>query len=136
ASAEHNKMIKSYIEYDNILAHQITAGADFFLMPSRYEPCGLNQMYSLNYGTVPVVRKVGGLSDTVTDINDNEKGNGFLFREFNYAGFEKCIDSALSLYKDKSALNRAIYNGMSADFSWEKSAKEYEVLYKQLTGVI
>ncbi|MCI0474493.1 MAG: glycogen synthase [Ignavibacteria bacterium] len=135
ASAEHNKIIKSFIGYDNKLAHRITAGADFFLMPSRYEPCGLNQMYSLNYGTVPVVRKVGGLSDTVIDINENENGNGFTFTEFDFARFEKCFDSALSLYKDKKALRKAIYNGMNADFSWEKSAKEYAGLYEQLLNI-
>jgi starch synthase len=134
ASLKHKGLMKSYIEYDNKMAHMITAGADFFLMPSRYEPCGLNQMYSLNYGTVPIVRKTGGLADTVADINENKNGNGFLFTEFNYIDFEKCIDSALKLFADKEKLLNAVYNGMTRDFSWEKSAEEYTGLYEQLAG--
>lgn len=136
ASIKHKGIIKSFIEYDNKMAHLITAGADFFLMPSRYEPCGLNQMYSLNYGTVPIVRKVGGLSDTVVDITENENGNGFSFKEFNYIDFENCFDSAIKLYADKERLLKAILNGMTRDFSWEKSAKEYAGLYKQLVSSI
>jgi starch synthase len=134
ASAQHKGIIKSFVEYNNRLAHLITAGADFFLMPSRYEPCGLNQMYALNYGTVPIVRKVGGLSDTVIDLNSNENGNGFSFREFMYKDFEFCFDSALKLYQDKEKLLKAVRYGMTADFSWEKSAKEYSELYERLVS--
>lgn len=122
--------IKVYLEYNNEIAHLITAGSDFFLMPSRYEPCGLNQMYSLNYGTVPIVRNVGGLSDTVIDA-DLPEGNGIKFDEFSAEKFELAFERALKVYQNKNLMEKLIINGMSADFSWNKSAKEYLELYSK-----
>ena len=123
--------IKVFLEYNNSIAHLITAGSDFFFMPSRYEPCGLNQMYSLNYGTLPIVRNVGGLADTVIDV-DKENGNGFSFDEFNLEGIESAFDKALKLYSDKQKMKSVIKRGMSSDFSWDKSAKEYLDLYSKI----
>jgi len=123
--------IKVFLEYNNSIAHLITAGSDFFFMPSRYEPCGLNQMYSLNYGTLPIVRNVGGLADTVIDIAI-ENGNGFSFDEFTLEGIEPAFDKALNLYKDKILMKSVIQRGMSSDFSWNKSAKEYIELYSKI----
>jgi starch synthase len=123
--------VKVYLEYNNEVAHLITAGSDFFLMPSRYEPCGLNQMYSLNYGTIPIVRNVGGLADTVVDI-ENKDGNGISFNEFTVEEFESAFDKAIQLYKDKNKMKSVILKGMSADFSWNKSAKEYLDLYNKI----
>jgi starch synthase len=124
--------IKAFLEYNNKIAHLITAGSDFFFMPSRYEPCGLNQMYSLNYGTLPVVRNVGGLADTVLDIEE-ENGNGLSFREFTLEGIESAFDKALKLYKDKNKMKTVIQRGMSSDFSWNKSAREYVNLYNKIS---
>jgi len=124
--------VKIYVEYNNKIAHLITAGSDFFFMPSRYEPCGLNQMYSLNYGTLPIVRNVGGLADTVFDI-DNINGNGFSFDEFTLEGIESSFDKALNLYKDIKKMKTVIKRGMSSDFSWNKSAKEYMDLYNKIS---
>jgi starch synthase len=129
---EYPGKIKVFLEYNNKIAHLITAGSDFFFMPSRYEPCGLNQMYSLNYGTLPIVRNVGGLADTVIDV-DNENGNGFSFQEFTLEGIESAFDKALKLYKNKNKMSRTIQRGMSADFSWNKSAKEYMDLYNKIS---
>jgi starch synthase len=126
--------IKVFLEYNNKIAHLITAGSDFFFMPSRYEPCGLNQMYSLNYGTLPIVRNVGGLSDTVIDI-EKEYGNGFSFQEFTLEGIESAFNKALKLYKDKTKMKSVIQRGMAKDFSWNKSAKEYIDLYNKISGL-
>ncbi len=130
---EYPEKIKIYIEYNNKIAHLITAGSDFFLMPSRYEPCGLNQMYSLNYGTLPIVRNVGGLADTVIDI-DHANGNGFSFKEFELEGIESSFDRALRLYKDTAKMKSVIKRGMTSDFSWDKSAKEYLDLYQKISS--
>ncbi len=123
--------IKVFLEYNNKVAHLITAGSDFFFMPSRYEPCGLNQMYSLNYGTLPIVRNVGGLADTVIDVEKSD-GNGFSFSDFTLESIESSFNSALKLYRNKSQLKDVIKRGMSADFSWNKSAGEYLALYKNM----
>ena len=131
-ASEHPEKIKVFLEYNNKLAHLITAGADFFLMPSRYEPCGLNQMYSLNYGTVPVVRKVGGLADTVTDISDKENGNGINFAGFVYDEFEEAVLRSLELFKDKAFMSSVMKRGMERDFSWKKSGGEYIRLYEEI----
>ena len=123
--------IKVFLEYNNKVAHLITAGSDFFFMPSRYEPCGLNQMYSLNYGTLPIVRNVGGLADTVIDVEKSD-GNGFSFSDFTLESIESSFNSASKLYRNKSQLKDVIKRGMSADFSWNKSAGEYLALYKNM----
>ncbi|MCX7832809.1 MAG: glycogen synthase [Ignavibacteria bacterium] len=122
-----------FCEYNNELAHYITAGADIFLMPSRYEPCGLNQMYSLKYGTIPVVHKTGGLSDTVIDFEENpDNGNGFAFINFNSQEFYNKILKALDLYTQPNRWKLLQKNGMSLDFSWNKSAKQYLEIYNYL----
>ena len=120
------------IAYDNALAHLIEAGSDLFLMPSQYEPCGLNQLYSLKYGTVPVVRGVGGLEDTIVDYTKfPQRGTGFKFYEYTKEAMLDAIDRALSLYRDKKAWQDLIGRCMKEDFSWGKSAREYVELYKK-----
>jgi starch synthase len=120
------------IAYDNALAHKIEAGADIFLMPSKYEPCGLNQIYSLRYGTVPVVRATGGLDDTISGYdNRSGEGDGFKFSEYSPSAMIKKIKEAITLFKDKDAWGRVMRNGMSEDFSWKKSAERYIALYKK-----
>ncbi len=125
----------SYIGYNNELAHLIEAGADIFLMPSRYEPCGLNQIYSLKYGTVPVVRKTGGLADTVKDWDEEnywgfDHGNGFSFYDYSGYALFKSVERAVNTFANKEVWNKIQQNGMKLDFSWEKSAEKYLELYK------
>jgi len=127
---KHPDRIKVNLGFDNTLAHQIEAGADMFLMPSRYEPCGLNQLYSLKYGTVPVARKTGGLADTIIDETTNKgKGTGFLFEEYEGEALLKCVQDALAFYRNKRSWKSLMKRGMKKDFSWKKSAKEYLALY-------
>ena len=117
--------------YDNALAHKIEAGADMFLMPSRYEPCGLTQMYSLRYGTVPIVRSTGGLVDTVEPYDQaTGAGTGFRFDAPDGTGLMWGIDRALAVYQDRRAWRRLMRNGMTRDFSWDRSARQYEELFK------
>ena len=120
------------IAYDNALAHKIEAGADMFLMPSRYEPCGLNQIYSLKYGTVPVVRATGGLDDTIENFDATTgKGTGFKFHEYSGEALLETIHRALQVYQDKTAWTQLMKNGMAKDFSWTASAKEYVKVYER-----
>ncbi|HEY7335704.1 MAG TPA: glycogen synthase GlgA [Bryobacteraceae bacterium] len=114
------------IGYDDTLAHRLEAGADMFLMPSRYEPCGLNQMYSLRYGTVPIVRVTGGLADTV------DEDTGFLFRDYSAEALAKAVGDALEAYQDRDAWAGRMRLGMSKDFSWETSARAYHRLYEDI----
>lgn len=124
--------VNAYIGYNNRLAHWITAGCDMFLMPSQYEPCGLNQMYCLNYGTVPIVKKTGGLADTVKDFHEyDEKGNGFTFNEHSPYALYSTIERALTIFKDKKVWKAIMQRGMKEDFSWKHSGKEYMRLYKK-----
>jgi starch synthase len=117
--------------YDNALAHKIEAGADMFLMPSRFEPCGLTQMYSLRYGTVPIVRSTGGLVDTVEPYDEaTGAGTGFRFDAPDGTGLMWAIDRALAVYKNRKAWQRLMRNGMTRDFSWERSARQYEELFR------
>jgi starch synthase len=121
--------------FNNQLAHLIEAGSDMFLMPSRYEPCGLNQMYSLKYGTVPIVRKTGGLADTVIPWNPNtQSGTGFVFEHYTTEGVRWAVEAALDAYQDKQAWHRLMQNGMAQDYSWETQIKKYELLYSRLLG--
>jgi starch synthase len=118
------------IAYNNAIAHKIEAGCDLFLMPSRYEPCGLNQIYSLKYGTVPVVRATGGLDDTIVDYNESDgRGNGFKFAEYSAREFLKVMKRALTVYANRAAWTRLVKNCMGYDFSWEQSAQQYMELY-------
>ena len=123
------------IGFDQPLSHRIEAGADFFLMPSRFEPSGLNQMYSLRYGTVPIVRITGGLDDSVIDISESPgKVNGIKFAEYSVRALSKAIRKALALYDQPDLLNRYRRNGMKVDFSWAKTAEAYAELYRRLSG--
>jgi starch synthase len=120
-----------YTGYNESLAHLIEAGADMFLMPSRFEPCGLNQMYSLRYGTIPIVRAVGGLDDTVHEFDAlNGIGNGFKFKEFRSDKFLEKIYEALFAYADEELWRKLQWNGMSEDNSWENAARKYVQLYQ------
>jgi starch synthase len=117
------------VAYDNALAHQIEAGADMFLMPSLYEPCGLNQIYSLKYGTVPIVRATGGLDDTVEPF-DGESGTGFKFRDYSPVALLTAIHAALDVYANPEAWRQLMQNGMKKDHSWTTSAREYARIYE------
>ena len=127
AAARHPGQVACYIGYDEALSHQIEAGSDVFLMPSRFEPCGLNQMYSLRYGAVPIVHATGGLADTVED-----GVTGFVFHEPTPHALWLAVEQALDLYSIKPAWKRMMKNGMEQDFSWEHSAHEYEALYRRM----
>ncbi len=121
------------IGYDAGLSHRIEAGSDFFLMPSRFEPCGLNQMYSLRYGTLPIVRAVGGLDDSVTDLRDDPlRANGIKFHEYTTGALVKAMRKALALYEAPDLLNHMRRNGMLMDFSWEHTAREYVAVYERI----
>ncbi len=120
----------AFLTFDNRLAHLIEAGADMFLMPSRYEPCGLNQLYSLKYGTVPIVRRTGGLADTVEDVDlPRETGTGFVFDDYTGKALLAAVDRALAAFALPKSWARIVANGMSRDFSWAASAAKYERLY-------
>jgi starch synthase len=121
------------IGYDQSLAHRIEASSDFYLMPSRFEPCGLNQMYSLRYGTIPIVRRTGGLDDTVVDIlEDSQLADGIKFSEYSTHGLSKAIRKALVLFNDQALLNRYRRNAMGMNFSWGRSVREYVGAYQRL----
>ncbi|HIJ59131.1 MAG TPA: glycogen synthase GlgA [Nitrospirae bacterium] len=119
------------IGYDNCLAHKIEAGADFFLMPSRFEPCGLNQMFSLRYGTLPIVRATGGLNDTVDNFDEQtNEGTGFKFYDLTPEAIVNTVGWAIhTFYNNKNAINKLIQNAISKRFTWDESAKQYEELY-------
>jgi starch synthase len=125
-----------YRGFSNRLAHLIEAGADMFLMPSVYEPCGLNQMYSLRYGTVPIVHRTGGLADTVRPWRPSTgDGTGILFDRHDEAGLRWAIEAALDLYRDRDAWRRLMLNGMEEDFSWDAQSRSYEQLYRAVQKV-
>jgi starch synthase len=125
-----------YLGFSNELAHKIEAGADMFLMPSRFEPCGLNQMYSLKYGTVPIVRAAGGLDDTIENFDRATlRGTGFKFMQYDPARLLSKIQEALTVYNDPEQWRALMLNGMRADFSWDASARNYVELYQKLVGV-
>lgn len=131
-SSQYRGRVAVKVAYDNALAHKVEAGADIFLMPSRYEPCGLNQIYSLKYGTVPVVRATGGLDDTIEQFDpETGLGTGFKFHPYQPSALLGAIRSALAVYQNEPAAWRKIQaNGMSKDFSWQASAVEYARLYE------
>lgn len=133
---EHARMFPErcavYTGYDEALAHRIEAGADIFLMPSKYEPCGLNQMMSMHYGTIPVVRSTGGLADTVIDDDaDRENGTGFSFTPYNSHELLQCIRRALAAFRDKPRWRQLQIRAMDRDFSWNRSAESYFDLYQK-----
>ena len=128
-AAEFPGRVAVRIGFDNGLAHRIEAGADMFLMPSRYEPCGLNQIYSLRYGTVPVVRATGGLDDTI------DAGTGFKFREYSGAALLGARPrSRAGVCERPGAWRDMMLRGMAKDYSWKASAAEYSALYRRLLG--
>jgi starch synthase len=139
---EHEKLFKELaqkysgrvgvkIGYDNALAHKIEAGADMFLMPSRYEPCGLNQIYSLRYGTVPVVRATGGLDDTIQNFDPKTlQGTGFKFEPYEGRALLQCLRAALKTFREPKSWRAVQTNGMAKDFSWKASAAAYVTLYE------
>jgi starch synthase len=130
---QNSEKIGVLIGFDNELAHLIEAGSDMFLMPSRYEPCGLNQMYSLKYGTVPIVRATGGLDDSIEQYNlQTKSGIGFKFIEYDKTHLVDAVKLASDVYKDKQAWTQLMKNGMKQDFSWKASAKRYIKLYKEI----
>jgi starch synthase len=134
AAHDRPDRVAARIGFDEGLAHRIEAGADLFLMPSRFEPCGLNQMYSLRYGTVPVVRAVGGLEDTVQDYDGWNGGTGFKFREYAPHALVVAVRRALDVFRDRRAWRGIVRRGMAEDNSWHRSAGRYEELYRRLLG--
>jgi starch synthase len=122
------RQIAVWVGYNNPLAHRIEAGADIFLMPSQYEPCGLNQIYSLRYGTVPVVRAVGGLDDTI------QEDTGFKFHEYSVGALYDTLRVAVGAYRNRDAWTERMRRGMSKDYSWDASARQYSALYSRLLG--
>jgi starch synthase len=124
--------VRVEVRYNEPLAHTIEAGADLFLMPSRYEPCGLNQIYSLKYGTVPVVRATGGLDDTIEEWNPEQKtGTGFKFHGYNPRDLLAAVDRALEAFRDKKSWTKLMRNGMAKDYDWSASAQEYVRVYEE-----
>ncbi|TXC81303.1 glycogen synthase GlgA [Metabacillus litoralis] len=124
---------KAYIGFDEKLAHQIYAGTDMFLMPSKFEPCGLGQLIALRYGTIPIVRETGGLNDTVRSYReDTEEGNGFTFRNFNAHDMLHTIHRAIEFFNNEDVWHQLVQDAMSQDYSWGQSAQKYHELYNQL----
>ncbi len=116
--------VGAQFRYDEALAHKIEAGADMFLMPSRYEPCGLNQIYSLKYGTVPVVRATGGLDDTIEEWNEEQgTGTGFKFYGYSASDLLAAVDRALTVFKDKESWKKLMLDGMAQNYSWERAGQ-------------
>jgi starch synthase len=132
AAREHPQRLAARLGFDEGLAHRIEAGADVFLMPSRFEPCGLNQLYSLRYGTVPVVRRVGGLADTVQDFDGWKQGTGFVFNDYDPRAMLAGLRRATETFRDQRAWTAIMKRGMAQDFSWGRSAARYEALYEGL----
>lgn len=134
---QHPDRVAVKFEFSDQLAHQIEAGADIFLMPSRFEPCGLNQLYSLRYGTVPVVRETGGLADTVVDTTSESlargAANGFAFQPYDAVDLEQTLDRAVALFRnDAPTWRKIVETGMRQDWSWTRSAAEYGALYRSI----
>jgi starch synthase len=131
----HQGKLRAFLEFSNTLAHQIEAGADIFLMPSLYEPCGLNQLYSLAYGTVPIVRQTGGLADTVVDATSQNvrdgKATGFAFLDKTPEALWRTIQRALECWRDRETWGRVIQAGMKSNWSWDRSARSYAALYEE-----
>ncbi|MEQ1870426.1 MAG: glycogen synthase GlgA [Vicinamibacterales bacterium] len=130
-AARHGSTIGVQVGFDEGLAHLIEAGADMFLMPSRFEPCGLNQMYSLRYGTVPIVRRVGGLADTVRDEREGAAATGFVFDEYTPKALRETLVRALGVFSDKQRWLALQRSGMAQDHSWDRSAREYVKIYER-----
>jgi len=136
-AAKYPKKLGLKLEFNDPMAHLIEAGSDFFLMPSRYEPSGLNQMYSLRYGTIPIVRATGGLYDTIAELDRiGANGNGFTFKEYTAAALTEAVKRAVVFYADKTALRNARKRIMAEDHSWRRSAKEYLAMYERARSLM
>jgi starch synthase len=130
-AARYPGRVAARIGFDDRLAHLIEAGSDLFLMPSLYEPCGLNQMYSQRYGTIPIVRATGGLNDTVVDSDEApDRATGFKFHDFTPDAMVWAIGRALGAFPDRERWRAIQRNGMAQDFSWDVSAREYVKVYR------
>jgi starch synthase len=130
---EYPDKVKVYIGFNEALAHQIYAGADLFLMPSQFEPCGLGQLIALQYGTIPIVRETGGLNDTVQSYDESTHiGNGFSFKNLNAHDLLHTVRRALNFYHQNENWSRLIQNAMTRDYSWLQSAKKYNEIYEEL----
>ncbi len=134
AAEAHRGRVSSYIGYDEALSHRLIAGVDALLVPSRFEPCGLTQLMALRYGALPVVRKTGGLADTVLPVGENS-GDGFLFEEPSTGALCQSLRDAANLFKDKTAWRNAVCRAMAKNFSWNQSADRYTALYKEILGM-
>jgi len=130
---QHHTKLKALIKFDEATAHKIYAASDFFMMPSQYEPCGLGQLISLKYGTLPIVRETGGLKDTVDDYNEyTHCGNGISFSEYCSDDFLGAMQRAKKIYSNEKLYKQLQQNAMQCDFSWKKSADIYIKLFKQI----
>lgn len=135
-AARHPKQAAAFLDFNAVEAHAIYAGADFFMMPSYFEPCGLGQMISMRYGTPPIVRRIGGLADTVIDADLHpEKGNGFVFVEQRPEKLMGALKRALKAFKDKPRMTALRKTAMKADFSWDRSAEKYAQIYRKVLSV-
>jgi starch synthase len=133
AASRHPGQLGLKLAFDNALAHKVYAGCDFFLIPSKYEPCGLTQMYSLKYGTIPIVRATGGLEDTIQEFDPaSGQGNGFKFLEYSESEFVQAVRRALAIRDNKPLWKTLRRNAMACDFSWQRSAEQYLRLYERL----
>jgi starch synthase len=122
----------AHVGFEEGLSHRIEAGSDFFLMPSRFEPCGLNQMYSLRYATIPIVHRTGGLDDSVVDIRDDaHRADGIKFDEYSSPALVKAVQKALALYREPQLLAHFRKNAFAADFSWDRTGAEYVKVYER-----
>jgi starch synthase len=132
---QYSRKVAARLEFSNALAHRIEAGADMFLMPSQFEPCGLSQLYSLKYGTVPIVRATGGLADTITDATPetllSRTANGFSFREYSTLALSDTVRRAWDAYTKPELWDQLVATGMRQDWSWTRSARQYVALYEE-----
>ncbi|OQX95537.1 starch synthase [candidate division KSB1 bacterium 4572_119] len=130
---KYSKKLAIEIQYDNKLAHEIEAGSDIFLMPSKFEPCGLNQLYSLKYGTIPIVRSTGGLADTIKNYTpETGRGYGFVFDDYSSKALLQVVKKAIELFKNQDTWKKLINRAMKQDFSWSKAAEKYVELYNSM----
>lgn len=138
AQARYGNQVAVTIGYDELLAHRLQAGSDILLAPARFEPCGLTQLYALRYGTLPIVRRTGGLADTVVDATArtmaDRTATGFVFEDANTTSLVSAIDRALALYREPLTWRRLQLNAMAQNFSWDASAAKYISLYRELSG--
>jgi starch synthase len=132
--SEFPDRVRALIKFNSQLSHRIYAGADILLMPSRYEPCGLSQMIAMRYGCIPLASAVGGLKDTIRDVDEHKNGTGFLYYPLNADNLASRLDDAIRLFQDKEQWVQIQKNAMKQSFSWEVSAKAYVKLYSMLKG--